>query len=279
MNSDTQAYNNNIGANIVGENDALPSTHPPISKDELSAMDAETIETPITVLDRTSSDEEIRATMNRLSMEPVLGFDTETKPSFQKGEHHRVALIQLASGQEVVLIRLNTFEDDGRLTPLRELLASPDVLKVGVAIHDDAVGLAKDYGLVSHNILDLRTLGHAAGITVLSLSKIYATLFGKRLSKGQRLSDWESGTLSDGQMRYGALDALAGYRIYRALEHYATPSMVERVLNCNTNKATATGKKPKREVRNKTTKTKSVQRKSRTKQSPKTPQSPSDINQ
>lgn len=218
-----------------------------ITKEQLSALDAEVIELPIFIIDNSTPDDVIRDTMDRLGEVQILGFDTETKPSFQKGVNHKVALLQLSSQFEVVLIRLNTFEDPTRLSPVDDLLSNEEILKVGVAIHDDAVGLARDYNLWSNACLDLRTLSKAAGITVLSLSKIYATLFGKRISKGQRLTDWEANALSDNQARYGALDAWAGLRIYMALQKYLTAGMIEQKLEYNAGGAKKKAKKYSRQ--------------------------------
>lgn len=212
-------------------------TPEPISKEELTSLEAETLEFPFIILDNNSSDDDISSAMARLTHEEILGFDTETKPSFQKGVHHKVALLQLSTATEVVLIRLTTFKDKSRLAPVGNILSNKNILKVGVAIHDDAVGLAKDHDLWCHNCLDLRTLAKAAGISVLSLSKIYATLFGKRISKGQRLTDWEAETLSDSQARYGALDAWAGRKIYMELKEYCMPAMVEKELLYHANTA------------------------------------------
>lgn len=232
----------------------------PITKEELTALEAETLEFPFYIIDQDSSDEEIAAAMARLSREEVLGFDTETKPSFQKGVHYKVALLQLSSATEVVLIRLSTFEDRSRLAPVGEVLSNKDILKVGVAIHDDAVGLAKDHDLWCHNCLDLRTLAKGAGITVLSLSKIYATLFGKRISKGQRLTDWEAKQLSESQARYGALDAWAGRQIYVKLQDYCKPEMIERELlyHANTTKTKSNTKGTKGKGRSPKTQSKKI---------------------
>ena len=204
-----------------------------ITKEELNKLDTEDLPLSPVVLNEKSKRKEIEAACKQLRERGVIGFDTETKPSFKKGgSHHPVALLQLATDRVVVLVRLIRIKDftEPKWMPLRRLLASPNILKVGVGIHDDGLGLAKDYGLITNKTLDLRSLAKADGMDVLSLTKIYSLLFGKRLSKGQRLSDWEKPELSGAQMEYAGLDAFAGYQIYDKLKHLATPQMVTKKL-------------------------------------------------
>ena len=203
-----------------------------ISNEELNQLDKEELPIKPIVLNEKSKSKEIDAVCKQLRERGVIGFDTETKPSFKKGTHYPVALLQLSNDTVVVLVRLTRVKDFSapKWKPLQRLLASPKVLKVGVGIHDDGLGLAKDYSLITNNTLDLRSLAKADGMDVLSLTKIYSLLFGKRLSKGQRLSDWEKAELSEAQMKYAGLDAYAGYRIYDKLKHLATPQMVGKKL-------------------------------------------------
>ena len=203
-----------------------------LSTEELNTLDKETLPLTPVVLTEKSRSKEIAAACAALRRRAVVGFDTETKPAFRKGLHHPVALLQLATDEIVVLVRLVRIRDfeAPKWQPLRRLLASAKVLKVGVGIHDDGVGLFNDYRLVTNQTLDLRSLAQADGMEVLSLTKIYALLFGRRLSKGQRLSDWERPELTKPQIQYAGLDAQAGYRIHDPLKELATPAMVTRKL-------------------------------------------------
>lgn len=160
--------------------------------------------------------------------EKVIGLDTETKPRFTRGEYkHPVALLQLSSATMVCLIRLFTFlKTPEKLEPLKQLLNDKEVLKVGVDINNDALALKADYNMQVRSMVDLRTLSKAKGIPVLSLSKIYATLFGKRISKSQRLSNWEDSILTTPQITYAALDAYAGLQIFNKLESYLSNDMI-----------------------------------------------------
>lgn len=197
-----------------------------ISNEELRTLEAEVLEVPLVVLSHESSPEEIATLCAELSKGvSVLGLDTETKPAFTKGCRHKVALLQIARADMVLLIRLEPELSQEQLAPVRKLLESGRITKVGVGIGDDAKGLWADHQLRLRRMVDLRLLSKAAGVEVLSLSKLYAVLFGKRISKGQRLSDWEREELTEAQMDYAALDAVAGLRIYRALEGWLTEEM------------------------------------------------------
>ena len=220
---------------MTSENNHTGSPKEPltISTEELNKLPKETLPLTPIVLSGESRSKEIAAACLKLRAKGTVGFDTETKPSFKKGINYPVALLQLATDEIVVLVRLTQVKEFGeaKWLPLRRLLASPKVLKTGVGIHDDALGLSKDHGLVTNTTLDLRSLAQADGMDVLSLSKIYSLLFGKRLAKGQRLSDWERPELTPAQKQYAGLDAYAGYMIYRRLEHLATPGMVTKRLH------------------------------------------------
>lgn len=197
-----------------------------ISKEELNELEPETIPIPIRIITGETDDEEIREACRYLSQSAVLGFDTETKPVFQKGQYNPVSLLQLSTSEYAFLFRLSTFENKERLAPLQELLGNEQILKVGVAIQEDCTELYRDHGLVTNSTLDLRHLATADKMEVHSLSKIYALLYGKRLTKGQRLTDWEQPELTPAQVDYAGLDAYAGLKIYNALQHLVKQEMI-----------------------------------------------------
>lgn len=197
-----------------------------ITKEELQMLEPETLPINVVVLSHTSSLAQVEEACNRLrEHNKVLGFDTETKPSFRKGKSYKVSLLQLSSPDLVVLFRLIPSWDKALLEPLQKVLKSKRIAKVGVAIGDDAKGLWTDHNLVTNRMVDLRTLSTAAGVEVLSLTRLYAVLYNKRISKGQRLSDWERGELTEGQVDYAALDAYAGLKIYEGFSKALTRDM------------------------------------------------------
>lgn len=200
-----------------------------LSKEELNSLEVEELELPVIVIDDHSSVVDVQEACDKLLEDnnKVLGFDTETKPCFKKGQHHEVALLQLSSKNIVVLFRLIKILDLSILEPVYKILKSKRILKAGLAIGDDAKGLYNSYKIVTNKTLDLRSAAKASGIGAMSLSKIYALLFGKRISKSQQLSDWERDVLGEAQVKYAALDAYAGLRIYLELKKNINSNMIQ----------------------------------------------------
>lgn len=150
-----------------------------------------------------------------LLSQPILGIDTETRPSFQKGKIHKVGLVQISTHDACFLFRLNFFG----LTPaLIRLLEDTNVPKVGLSLKDDIASLKKRKDFKPGNYIELQEYVKQFGIKDMSLQKLYANLFGMRISKTQRLSNWEANILSDAQNRYAATDAWACIQIYEELE-------------------------------------------------------------
>ena len=149
-----------------------------------------------------------------LSKQRVLGFDTETRPSFHKGDNHRVALIQLSTDSECFLFRINR---TGFTEPLIKLMENEEVMKVGLSTKDDLHGLNLIATFNPGGIIELQQLVKQYEIVDMSLQRIYAILFNQHISKGQRLTNWEAPTLTHHQQAYAALDAWACLRIYKYL--------------------------------------------------------------
>ena len=145
---------------------------------------------------------------------PLLGLDTETRPSFKKGDMHRVALLQVATEDICFLFRLNYIG----LTPaLVTLLEDKTVEKVGLSWHDDLNSLHKLRDFTPGRFTDIQSMVSEVGIEDLGLQKLYANLFGQKISKRQQLSNWETDVLSDKQKMYAATDAWACINIYKEL--------------------------------------------------------------
>lgn len=149
-----------------------------------------------------------------LSAFPCLGFDTETKPSFKKGESHPVSLLQLAVGQRVYLFRLNKC---GFPPSLRDLLANEKIIKIGVGIRDDLRFLKKLGDFNPDSFVDLQTYAAEFGIEEKSFSKLMAIIFSVKISKRQRTSNWELPVLTEQQIRYAATDAWGALQMYAKL--------------------------------------------------------------
>lgn len=150
-----------------------------------------------------------------LSGEKILGIDTETRPSFKKGVNHKVSLIQLSTATTCFLIRLNRVDIPDSLV---SLLENEKITKVGISLHDDSQALCKRRKFEPAGFLDLQKYVKEFGIEEMSLQKIFAIIFGERISKSQQLSNWENDVLTDKQKLYAATDAWACLKIYNQLE-------------------------------------------------------------
>ena len=144
----------------------------------------------------------------------LLGFDTESKPTFKKGTPIHVSLIQIATDDVCFLFRTRKIQD---LTPLREIVDNPNIIKIGLSLHDDFNNLSHNYNFTPQGFVDLQKIVPLYKFANISLQKIYAILFEERISKSQQLSNWDAPELTDAQSSYAAIDAWACIRIYRKL--------------------------------------------------------------
>lgn len=151
-----------------------------------------------------------------LRQSPILGIDTETRPTFKKGVSHKVALLQIANEQLCFLFRMNEI---GFLPCMADLLADPKVLKVGLSLKDDFLMLKRrDASFRPGGYIDLQNYVKQMGIEDMSLQKLYANVFHKRISKSAQLSNWEADILTDAQKVYAATDAYTCIQLYKELE-------------------------------------------------------------
>lgn len=161
------------------------------------------------------SEQEAEKAVNYLLSTDLLGVDTETRPSFKKGQASQVALLQVSSRDTCFLFRLNFI---GLCTPIIRLLENKTVPMVGLSWHDDLRMLRKRGQFIPGNFIELQNMVGDIGIKDLSLQKVWANLFSEKISKRQRLTNWEAPVLSESQKRYAALDAWACIRIYEEIE-------------------------------------------------------------
>lgn len=183
-----------------------------ISKEEIKELPEAQSPSNIVVVD---TPEAAALALDDLNTNLVLGIDSETRPSFVKGKSHKVALLQVSSEETCYLFRLNAL---GLFPELIALLENSKIKKVGLSLRDDFMMLRKRTALRQQNCIDLQEYVKFFGIKDKSLQKIYAILFSEKISKAQRLSNWEAETLSEAQQRYAAVDAWTCLRIYNLLE-------------------------------------------------------------
>ncbi|HBG57820.1 3'-5' exonuclease [Proteiniphilum sp. UBA1028] len=182
-----------------------------ITKEQIAELPVEKFNGKIVVIDH---EEEVDSALRYLSSQPALGFDTETKPAFKRGQVHKVALLQLATEEVCFLFRLNRI---GYPDGLEGLMVNPDIRKIGLSLRDDFAAIHKRSASKPENFIDLQVFVDKFGIEDNSLQKIYAILFGRKISKSQRLSNWEAPQLTPAQQSYAAIDAWACLRIYNHL--------------------------------------------------------------
>ena len=182
-----------------------------ISNEELNALPLVSFEGKIHVIDRLI---EAESAVNWLRSFPVLGFDTETRPSFTKGKMNNVALLQLSTDNEAFLFRLCRMRIPQSLL---QLLSNPNVLKIGTAIHGDMDVIKRSVKIKPQGFVDLQEIVPEYHIKNLSLAKMAGIVLGVRISKAQQTSNWENDTLTEAQQRYAATDAWMCYRIYEKL--------------------------------------------------------------
>lgn len=140
-----------------------------------------------------------------------VGFDTETRPSFHRGQPHTVALVQIAAEGRCFLFRVNKL---GLFPELIQFFENPEIQKIGLSVRDDINMLRRIATVEPQNVIELQQIVKDYKIIDCSLQKIYGIIFGERISKAQRLTNWESETLTDKQQVYAAIDADACLKIY-----------------------------------------------------------------
>lgn len=183
-----------------------------ISKEEIKEMPKAAFPGRIHVI---QTEQEVEKAVAYLQSQSILGIDSETRPSFTKGQSFKVALLQISSDECCFLFRLNM---TGLTQPLIDLLENPDIIKVGLSLKDDFLMLHKRAPFNQQGFVELQEYVRIFGIQDKSLQKIYGILFGEKISKSQRLTNWEADVLNDKQKLYAATDAWACLNIYNLLQ-------------------------------------------------------------
>ena len=182
-----------------------------ISNEDVAALEMVQFDGEIIVVETPQA---LEQACEYLSAQRILGFDTETRPSFTAGVTNKVALLQLYGGSKCFLIRLNRVQMSKALT---DILHRTDILKIGAAVKNDIVGLSKLRHFTAGGFIDLQDIVENYGIKDKSLRKISGIVLGKKVSKAQRLSNWEAKTLTPQQQVYAATDAWVCVEIYENL--------------------------------------------------------------
>lgn len=182
-----------------------------ISKEEVAVLELIQYEGPIHVID---SIEAFEKEIDHIALQPVLGFDTETRPSFKKGKVYPTSLIQISSLEQAWILRVNRI---GYPAKLLEILSGEIPLKIGLGLQDDLRRLRTDFQFEPKGFLDLQNYVQAFRIDEKGLKKISGIVLNKRISKSQQVSNWDADELSEAQLRYAATDAWICLMIYNSL--------------------------------------------------------------
>lgn len=214
-----------------------------ISSEELSGLPLRAFPGEIGVID--SVGKAFDEAMRYLERQTLLGFDTETRPSFSPDQpHYGTALLQLSGPKKCFLFRINKMGVPPRLC---RLLSKSEIIKVGAAILDDIRGLQKVHGFTAGGFVDLQKEVWQYGILDKSVKKMTAIILGYKISKTQQLSNWEASSLSDAQMRYAATDAWVCREMFLALMKQEKHPLPPEVMN-PPQKEEKAEKKPKAET-------------------------------
>ena len=151
---------------------------------------------------------------SEIAKHKIVGFDTETRPSFKKGQSYKLALIQLAVPNKVYLIRTHY---TGLTKDIISIFENPEIMKAGVAIRDDIKALQTLGTFSPSSFIELATLSRAVGLQVESVKKLAALMLGFRISKSAQTSNWEAPTLTENQIEYAATDAWVCLELYGKL--------------------------------------------------------------
>ena len=164
----------------------------------------------VVVLTERDADKAVRYLLSQ----PILGVDTETRPSFKKGQMHQVALLQVSSYDVCFLFRLNQL---GLSPSVKRLLEDKQVPKIGLSLRDDLLSLHKLGDFNAGYFIDLQDHMREIGVEDLSLQKLYANFFAQKISKREQLTNWEADILQDKQKLYAATDAWSCIMLYEEL--------------------------------------------------------------
>jgi len=161
-----------------------------------------------------NSGENLQEIVDELLMQEVIGFDTETRPSFKRGQVFKPSLIQLCTDEKTYLLQIQQIED---WSALKEVFEEPDIIKAGVAIERDIRELQEIVDFEPQGFVELATYSDDVGIDANGLRPLTAIVLGFRISKGAQTSNWAKADLTEQQILYAATDAWVGREMYLSM--------------------------------------------------------------
>lgn len=189
---------------------------PTISKEEIRLLTKKTFEGRVIIIDTFSA---FRKFIPVIKQEKLWGFDTESRPAFKKGTFNKPALVQFANEAYAFLFRLNRI---GLPAELVNIIEDHEILKIGVALHEDLKDLGLYKKIKPAGFTDLQKYAGQFGIESKGLNKLTAIVLKFRISKSQQVTDWERRELTPQQISYAATDAWVCFRIFNELQKVTT---------------------------------------------------------
>jgi ribonuclease D len=183
-----------------------------IGREEMASLPIRRYEGEVRVID---TEPELARALADIRQERVVGFDTETRPAFRKGEDYLPCLVQLATGRAVYLLQLQRLDCS---LALAEILAAPGIVKAGVALAGDLGQLQRLFPLAPAAVVDLGRVAKRHGNPQTGLRNLAARFLGFRIPKGARTTNWAAPRLTPAQIGYAAMDAWAGRELYLCFE-------------------------------------------------------------
>jgi ribonuclease D len=181
---------------------------PAISREAMAALPIRRYDGPVCVV---STRTELNEAIADMQQETVVGFDTETRPAFRKGERYDPALVQVATARCVYLFQLRRVDV---IPGLADMLAAPGIVKAGVAVARDLKELKEVFAFSEKNVIDLGVIGKRYGLEQTGVRNLAGIFLGCRVTKGARTSNWAATTLTPSQIAYAATDAWIGRELY-----------------------------------------------------------------
>lgn len=154
--------------------------------------------------------------LHEIRSERVVGFDTETRPVFRKGQSHVPSLVQIATSHAVHLFPLAQLDCS---RALGEVLGNAQIVKAGVALARDLAELQKLFPFTAANVLDLGDIAKHRGMEQTGLRNLTGLFLGGRVTKGPQTSNWARSNLSSSQLGYAATDAWVCRELYLRFEN------------------------------------------------------------
>lgn len=182
-----------------------------ITKEEINSLPLASFEGEVNLI---MEPKKVVGAFDEIKSHEVVGFDTETRPSFHKGQRYDVSLLQLALPEKVFLFRLN---HTGITKEMISFLENDEILKAGIGLRDDIKALQKLQRFTADGFVELSSIAKSKGLQVESVKKLAGLVLGFRISKSAQTSNWEAPNYTEKQISYAATDAWVCLRLYNSL--------------------------------------------------------------